>query len=307
MGDTKIEWSDKVWNPVTGCRKISPGCKHCYAETIAIRFWGDRKFTDVRMHEDRLAEPLKWRKPQRVFVNSMSDLFHEDVPFDFIDRVFAVMACSSRHTFQVLTKRPERAAEYLGGLGLSYGRLESAARSVGYTLRFEGIPTVPWPIPNIWIGTSVEDQERAQERIPWLQRCSAAVRFLSVEPLLGPVDLNHLWIPVEVKCWHCGHELNGEPGRCFCGLVHEPEIHWVIVGGESGAGARSCDVEWVREIVRQCREADVAVFVKQLGAKPFMGVKGFGPVIRDKKGGDWNEWPEDLRVREFPVRASAVA
>ena len=205
---TSIEWTERTWNPVTGCTKVSQGCKHCYAERLADRFWGGRSFTEVRVHPDRLSHPKTIRRPSMFFVNSMSDLFHADVPTSFIEEVFATMRECSRHTFQILTKRSERLA------------------TLGQTLR--------WP-ENIWVGVSVEDGQTV-ERIDDLREVPAAVRFLSLEPLLGPLE--HL-------------NLAG--------------IHWVIVGGESGPGARPMNAIWVRSVRRQCREAGVPFFFKQWG------------------------------------------
>jgi len=466
--NTSIEWTDATWSPVTGCTKVSAGCKHCYAEGVAERFWGERKFTDVRCHPERLEAPLHWRKPRRVFVNSMSDLFHEDVPDEFIDRVFAVMALAPQHTFQVLTKRPERmrawvsdpetpfrvtramdslhgtprAAEevrpiagFPGYFASSHGTIYSERRGHRRHMRpdygdqgharvqlhregesqrgkrmlvhrlvletFVGQPPSPdaqgrhldgnprnnaaenlswgeqgdnwgdskrhgthrryskldqatvdairsraaqgesgealgrefgvsgtqvrnivagrqwatkaligWPLPGVWLGVSVEDQRAADERIPLLLQTPAAVRFLSCEPLLGPLDLRSCL--EDRKRRHVGLDL-------------------VIVGGESGPNARPCDVAWVRSIVKQCEAAGLACFVKQLGALPFVGdgkhthvagQRGYGVVcdqgdpcphcgkhpithwpslvLRDRKGSDPSEWPDDLRVREFP-------
>jgi protein gp37 len=203
-----IEWTEFTWNPVTGCSKLTQGCKHCYAERLAARFWGDRAFTDVQVHEDRLDQPRRWRKGRSIFVNSMSDLFHEHVPAEFIARVFEVMRDCPQHTFQILTKRSERLAELA--------------------------PALPWPA-NVWMGVSVED-ERVVGRIDQLRNVPAAVRFLSLEPLIGP--LHRL-------------ALGG--------------IDWVIVGGESGPGARPMHAEWVESIYRQCRRAGVPFFFKQWG------------------------------------------
>lgn len=205
---TSIEWTERTWNPVTGCSKVSQGCKHCYAERIADRFWGDRPFTEVRIHSERLSQPSSIKRPTMIFVNSMSDLFHLDVPDSFIREVFQVMADCPRHTFQVLTKRSERLRE----LG----------------------PSLPWR-PNIWMGVSIEDED-VLGRLDDLRSVPAQVRFLSLEPLIGPLkDL----------------ELSG--------------IHWVIVGGESGPGARTMKREWVRDIRRQCGASDVPFFFKQWG------------------------------------------
>ena len=265
-----IEWTDETWNPVTGCTKVSAGCKHCYAERLFPRPYPGRAFTDVQIHTERLKKPFHWRKPRRVFVNSMSDLFHETVPDEFLDQVFAVMALRPRHVFQCLTKRPERMQRYLNSCAKSVEYWERQAREFGYTFKFqwerEVIGTCPFPLPNVWLGVSVEDQEAADARIPLLLETPAAVRFLSCEPLLGRIDL---WLD-QYKC-----------------------LDWVIVGGESGPRARSMDLDWTRSLVEQCDNANVACFVKQLGSNS-------EPKLRDKKGGDPSEWPKELRVREWP-------
>lgn len=309
---SNIQWTEATWNPVAGCTRVSAGCDNCYAVQMSHRLElmgqakyagltvlnnrGDRHFNGtVRCDEDALTIPLKWRKPRRVFVNSMSDLFHKDVPFEFVDRVFAVMALCPQHTFQVLTKRPERMAEYLNedrradnAFGWHFSaaqrRVKTVSDDIAESRRRSGIDESnwnnAWPLFNVWLGTSCENQAAADARIPHLLRCPAAVRFLSCEPLLGPLDR----LPLAV-------------------------IHWVIVGGESGPGARPCAVEWNRSIVRQCAAAGVSCFVKQLGSRPyrinnedddeFVGVMHWLR-LRDRKGGDPSEWPADLRVREMP-------
>lgn len=301
MAESSIEWTDKVWNPVRGCSRVSPGCQHCYAERQAARFsgpgqpyeglvkmvGGEPRWTGVlRPVPEKLSEPLRWRKPCRIFVNSMSDLFHEDVPDEFIDRVFAVMALATQHTFQVLTKRAGRMAVYLNQplkiediyaqwYGFSGGTLEAEA----------------WPLPNVWLGVSVEDQARADERIPHLLATPAAVRFLSCEPLLGEVDLSGHLNSLR------GYFANVKELEC-CGKTYprRGDMHWVICGGESGPGARPCNPSWIKDLVNQCRAASVPCFVKQLGSN----VLDFAGRIRDRKGGEPSEWPEDLRVRQFP-------
>jgi len=309
---TKIQWTDETWNPVTGCTKVSTGCKHCYAERDFPRAYrnpradrgrmpdgsippdGPRSFTDLRLHPGRLDYPLHWRKPRRVFVNSMSDLFHEDVPDGFIDSVFAVMALAKRHTFQVLTKRSERMAEYLAGNGFAAARggpmrdrVDVAAITVPTAEWRHGNLPPPachrWPLPNVWLGVSCEDQETADGRIPLLLDTPAAVRFVSAEPLLGPIDFARI-----AGAWH----LHGGTGF----------LEWVIVGGESGPKARPCDVGWIRSIVEDCRKAKVACFVKQLGRSYHDGTEQHRRIFpTDRKGGDPVEWPEDLRVREWPA------
>ena len=212
-GSSDIEWTDMTWNPVTGCTKISQGCKNCYAERMSkrLRAMGVERYRDgfdVRVHPETLVQPSSWSGSRRVFVNSMSDLFHKDVPLEFIARVFDSISENPSHSFQVLTKRA--------------GRLAQVAQSL------------PWP-PNLWMGTSVEDA-KTTARIDQLRRVPAAVRFLSLEPLLGPLD---------------DLALDG--------------IHWVIVGGESGPRARPIEETWIESILRQCQAANVPFFFKQWG------------------------------------------
>lgn len=293
---TKIEWTDVTWNPVRGCSRVSEGCRNCYAEMMAARFSDQgmayeglatrnpaRWTGEVRLVWERLEDPRHWKKPRRVFVNSMSDLFHEGLTFEEIDRVCLEMALARRHTFQVLTKRPERMLEYV---------LSVPERATG-----SGIPTIlnigkAWPPRNIHFGVSVEDQPTFDKRVPVLQQVPAWTRFLSCEPLLGAISGSKPGLPA--ICNRPDPKAHGDR------WPHVQHIDWVIVGGESGPGARPCDISNVRSIVEQCKSAGVACFVKQLGAKPFMGVKDFGPVIRDRKGGDIEEFPVDLRVRQFP-------
>lgn len=267
MGDTTIAWTDKTWNPTTGCTKVSAGCKNCYAERIFHRPYPGRTFTDVRTHSERLDQPLRWRKPCRIFVNSMSDLFHEDISFDFVDRVFAAMIEANWHTYQILTKRPERMLDYLDER--------------------------QWhdPTDHIWLGVSVEDQATADERIPLLLQTPAAVRFVSYEPALGPVDFSR---------WLTGHEENGiasgrPVGTC---TKWEPPLDWVIVGGESGPKARPFDLDWASQAIHQCKTAGVPVFFKQYGSHPmFCGGRVH---LNDRAGADPSEWLDCFRVQEFP-------
>jgi len=234
-----IEWTDATWNPVTGCSRVSPGCAHCYALTFAERFRGvpDHPYEwgfDLVLRPERLIQPLRWRRPRRIFVNSMSDLFHEAVPEPYIQRVFQVMAQADWHTFQVLTKRHERLAEIAQRL--------------------------PWP-PNVWMGVSVELQ-RWTVRAEFLKRVPATIRFLSVEPLLGPVVLN----------------LEG--------------LDWVIVGGESGARARRMQPEWARVVRDQCLDAGVCFTFKQWGAYNEAGERvGKGRTGRVLDGRTWDQQP----------------
>lgn len=300
---TSIEWTDTVWNPVVGCSRVSAGCEHCYAERVAHRAMqpahagltvsgtnGPRWTGEVRCLPERLDQPLHWRKPRRVFVNSMSDLFHEKVPDDFIDDVFARMALGLQHTYQVLTKRPDRMLAYM--TGVSHLRMTRLFRNFSdYTE-----PVGPWPLPNVQLGVSVENQATSDERIPLLLQTPAALRFVSYEPAIGPVKFGQ---------WLCGE-------RQARGFDDGHRVNWLIVGGESGSGARPCDVEWIRSAVQQCRNASVPCFVKQLGARPMAVPPGkrapFEPagmkwrlLLRSSKGGDPAEWPDDLRVREFPM------
>ncbi len=235
-----IEWTEATWNPVTGCTKVSPGCAHCYAETFAERFRGVPGHPyevgfDLTLRPERLGLPLNWTRPRRIFVNSMSDLFHPDVPEQFIQQVFETMRAASWHEFQLLTKRPERAAELAPRLG-------------------------DWP-ENVWMGTSVENQ-RWTTRIDDLKRVPARTRFLSCEPLLGPLDL----------------DLRG--------------VHWVIVGGESGPHSRRMQPEWAESIRDQCQVAGVPFFFKQWGAYDVCGKR-----VGKKKSGrelserTWDEMP----------------
>jgi len=261
---TKIEWTSETWNPIIGCSKVSPGCANCYAARIAARFASTTPYAEVlqpnpdpyhygwlpewngciRLISDRLDQPRRWRKPRLVLVNSMSDTFHENVPFEFIRRIFDVIYTCPRHTFQVLTKRPQRMAEYYHAIEMS---------------RF-----IQRDYPNVWLGTSCEDQKRADERIPRLLKIPAAVRFVSLEPLLAPVD----------------------PGKYLTG---KSKLAWVIVGCESIQGklGRECKLEWVRSIIEQCKGAGVPVFVKQLP-------------INGKVSHSIKDWPDWARVRQIP-------
>lgn len=284
MTKTSIEWCDEVWNPVTGCAKVSQGCKHCYAETIAERFWATqyppnpdgspRKFTDVRVHPERLEDPLKWRKPRRVFVNSMSDLFHEDVPEHFIASVFGAMALCQQHTFMILTKRPKRAADWFQDIGGTTRRswvLLSAARLINANR----IKFPDWPLPNVWLGVSVEDQKTADKRIPMLLQTPAAVRFVSYEPALGPVDF--MGINGALNSWFKNGEID---------VVREGNLDWIIMGGESGPGARPMHPDWARSVRDQCQDAGVPFFFKQ------MVVDGKLVKMPELDGIVWNEYPE---------------
>jgi protein gp37 len=269
MTDTEIEWTDKTWNPLTGCTKVSPGCDNCYAKTMHERFNGPGSFDTITLHPERLTQPLKWRKPAKVFVNSMSDLFHKDVPDQYIADVFAVMAVADRHTFQVLTKRPSR--------------MRSLLSSPRWSELLTRDPNV-WPsdldpelpLPNVWLGVSVEDQHWADIRIPALLDTPAAVRFLSCEPLLGPVDLRQA--------------INQDP---FAAYHFRPGgIDWVIVGGESGPGARPMRAEWARDIRTQCLFNNVPFLFKQWGNRDATGKRMSKKAAgRELDGRFWDEYP----------------
>lgn len=324
MGKTSIEWTDRTWNPTRGCSRVSQGCVHCYAERIAARFSthshqdgdeaggvfagfatkvnGHASWTGkVELIESKLLEPLSWKKPARVFVNSMSDLFHEALPDEAIDRVFAVMALCPQHTFQILTKRPDRMLKWfrLPGVQASAGIWK---REIAYAdIRYGD----PWPLPNVWLGVSCENQETADERIPLLLQTPAAKRFVSYEPALGPVNFIHY---LGCRCPECGtHYAKSGWSDCTDGSCDgRPRklLDQVIIGGESGPGARPFQAEWARNTIEQCKAAGVAAFVKQFGASAWQG--GADGTLRtrmpfkDKKGGDMDEWPEWARVREFP-------
>ncbi len=460
MSKTKIEWTDEAWNPVTGCTKVSSGCEHCYAERMSKRLRGrcgypaDDPFA-VTLHPDRLDQPLRWRKPRRVFVCSMGDLFHEDVPDEFIAEVWNIMRRCDQHIFQVLTKRPQRMADVVSRLRFDNrgaGRVWLAEHpndhEGGWSLGVGhlGCSGLPW----IWPGTSVEDQPAAIERLPHLFECPAAVRFVSCEPMLSHIDLTP-WFGASYDPMYGGEQtsgrssLSGDPCRSYpnrrggvrleeiqkgrerhgkispgpgnekrdsipragpppdlapslwsntreptdkpqrrqrkeqppeqsrtrhavseretldtcAGKRNNPQstgraepneqahdtpgssdptpptgraptgrhseglqdclpngvedrsrgqvvgISWCICGGESGPGARPCDIRWIRSIVQQCRAAEVPCFVKQLGAKPFghsvHEIPGYPQSWpHDPKGGNPDEWPADLWVREFP-------
>lgn len=322
MADSSIEWTDSVLNPVVGCSRVSAGCQNCYAERVAHRGMspahkgltvlgekGPRWTGEVRFIESALEKLYRWQKPRRIFVNSMSDLFHEGVTDEQIDRVFVAMQASPQHTFQVLTKRPERMRAYLNAAPERIARAaEALAARMGWC---HAHADAEWPLLNVWIGVSVEDQKSADERIPILVGTPAHVRWVSYEPALGPV--NFCAVPDSATRPAEYHPRNSPLG----------DLDWLVVGGESGPGARPFDLAWARSTVQLCAYAGVPVFVKQLGARPcssdlrdvplerlgdeeFVDVPGIGERwtcrFADRKGGDMVEWPEDLRVREFPTK-----
>ena len=239
MGDTTIPWATKTWNPVVGCTPVSAGCEHCYAKRIYERFHPGRSFSEVHTIEARLEEPLHWRNPQRVFVCSMSDLFHHAVPIDVINHVWQTMLLARQHTFIVLTKRPERMLRTMNLFGLV--------------------------LPNVWLGVTAENQAMADERIPLLLKTPAAVRFVSIEPAIGRVDIS--------RCVETG--ARGELG-----------ISWLIMGCESGPGRRPMNIMWARSVRDQCQAAGIPFFFKQ-------GQSG-GRVVSMPylDGRQWAEYPE---------------
>ena len=310
--NSSIEWTDATWNPVTGCSVVSPGCTNCYAmglagtrlrnhpsragltiDTKAGPIWNG----EVRLNEQWLTQPLKWKRPRTIFVCAHGDLFHENVPDEWIDRVFAVMALAPQHTFQVLTKRAKRMREYMVS-----GRRDAwsiAADPVGdfaplspqeYANRAHVRVSVPtkecfrwesvfsrFPLPNVWLGVSAEDQKRADERVPDLLATPAAVRFVSAEPLLGPINFEPLW---GERAFYVGDAVSGF-------IDHEPCIDWIIVGGESGPNARPMHPDWARSIRDQC-DAGAAFFYKQHGEW-----KALAP-----GDGDWpTDTPTMIRLR----------
>lgn len=302
---TSIEWTDATWTPIKGCSRHSPGCINCYAEIMAARFsqpgqWGeglarivdtpqgkDHRWTGVTRFDDgELLKPLRWKKPRRIFVCSTSDLFHESVPDEWIDQVFAVMALCPQHIFQVLTKRADRMRNYMIAFEdrpEAFGKALAGVTCGASLPRQRGIDTIDamvWPLPNVWLGVSVEDQQRANERIPDLLATPASVRWLSCEPLLDFISLEEAWhgeSALNSECWgQCGWCKAGHPPLWNCqreswkqyepGAVQRSGVDWVVVGGESGPNARPMELEAARSIRDQCADADVPFFFKQWGA-----------------------------------------
>lgn len=328
MGNsTSISWTDATWNPVRGCSRVSAGCVNCYAEKMAARFsdegqpfhtFADReragsKWTGkLAIVTEHLADPLRWQKPRRIFVNSMSDLFHEKLSNEDIAAVFGVMAATPRHTFQVLTKRATRMREWFEWLyqlvdPFPFGVFDfldetaTAALAGHFDACHLGLTTskdIRWPLPNVWIGVSVEDQEAADTRIPELLATPAAIRFLSCEPLIGPVDLGD-FAGHRTECTECGRGVRvDEDGCCVtCGgdAVHWG-VDWVIAGCESGTGARDCDVGWLRSLRDQCTAAETAFFLKQAEGVAAVG----GPLVTLGAGArEKGRGPRD-RIIEIP-------
>lgn len=389
MGDSSIEWCDKVWNPTRGCLRVSPGCGGgcvpgagdlkggCYAERQAYRFSGPgqpyeglvtlgkngpRWTGKGRLVPEMLALPLRWKKPSRIFVNSMSDLFFEAFSNQDIASVFGVMAACPQHTFLILTKRAKRMREWFEWISKEVAHLEvgigiklpkgASLEASGCIMMAGGdvIPskrfvaaceTTPWPLPNVHLGVSVEDQEYAEKRIPWLLETPAAIRFLSVEPMLGPVDLTRIDMLRDLITEEMrndpdspkNHHLNALTGH-IAGPddILDAKIDWVICGAESGPGARPFHLAWVRSLRDQCAQTGAAFFCKQLGSRPIIetarpmsadeleewhrdhprhrGRTGDGEMHVSRhlglvgKGNDMSKWPADLRVRQFPETRS---
>ncbi len=277
MGDrTSIEWTEASWNPIrakskvtgrtgTHCEILTPGCEHCYAQAINRRLgtglqYLSRLRDDVEIYlDDRiLTQPLRWKRPRRIFVCSMSDLFGEWVTEQMLVRICGIMSMAPQHTYQILTKRADRQRDFL---------IRNAPKAAN---------------KNWWFGVSVEDQRRADERIPVLLATPAAVRWISYEPGLGPIEI----------CTSLPRNRDVLKG-----------LDWVVIGGESGPGARPFNITWARQIIAQCAAAGVPVFMKQLGANPFRDLESGGwegPRPKDRKGGDISEFPEDIRIREYP-------
>lgn len=315
---SNIEWTGVTWNPLAGCSRISTGCENCYAEKMTKRLsaMGQPKYHGllnghgrfngvVNFDENALILPLKTKKPETYFVNSMSDLFHENVQDEWIDQVFAVMALCPQHTFQILTKRPERMKSYLSDSNVwyritDYAYLSEVARKGKSEIGEQFGQHFEKPLPNVWLGVSAENQEQASKRIPILLQTPAAIRWVSAEPLLSGIEfvkridsMNHVDMLKGIRYWK-GHHV-----QTVC------KLDWIVAGGESGANSRPCELAWIRSIVEQCNAASVPVFVKQLGSKPICErlIEFHSPVIKlkNKKGGNIEEFPEDLQIREFPT------
>lgn len=312
-----IAWTDQTWNPVRGCSRVSDGCTNCYAETMAARFCGagqpyegtinpetKRWNGKVRLVHEHLEDPLHWKRPRRIFVNSMSDLFHPEVPDKFIDNIFAVMALCQQHTFQVLTKRPERMLEYVARRttmpNIDQLAFELARDKLNGTHIGSEWEAIKWTLPNVHLGVTIENQQAADERIPLLLQTPAAVRWVSVEPMLDAVDLERVLWPDKVahrvdvlrggywcKAPHMLGAPSAEIGEPKGGFVNHSDmpatLDWVVCGGESGANARPMHPDWVRGLRDQCKAADVPFMFKQWGEwVPMMGCVQ-GVTVRGEK------------------------
>jgi protein gp37 len=321
---TGIEWTDATWNPIRGCSRVSEGCRNCYAETVANRFcapgsayegvvqidaagkglglWNGR----IKFVEKRLLDPMHWKTPRKIFVNSMSDLFHENVTVEMLDRIFAVMALCRQHTFQILTKRPERMCDYLADPEV-WGRIVAGMEAITRQLRWADKPVRPelahalvtgMPLPNVWLGVSVENQRAADERIPFLLNTPAMVRFLSVEPLLGAIDLTNVMDRRKRKALKINTVEAKEANAAHKYLVQTlganypySRLDWVIVGGESGPGARPMHPDWASNLRDQCVDAGVPFFFKQWGE--WLPAMSDGPLV---------DGCQELNCSDAPVR-----
>ncbi|HVA90806.1 MAG TPA: phage Gp37/Gp68 family protein [Chloroflexota bacterium] len=349
---SRIAWTNETWNPLAGCARVSSGCAHCYAIRDAHRMAGhpnpktaaayaDLTFRHpngsldwtgmVRLLPERLTQPLRWTKPRRIFVNSLSDPFHRDVPDEYLAHLFAIMALAPQHTFQVLTKRPARMAEWVHGAGPRtrahvHALVDQSTRSSMDPNRRTGVrralatlastlgpvtgldtavvALTPWPLPNVWLGVSVEDQNAATARVPHLLNTPAALRFLSCEPLLSPLILDLL--AHQVPGAGPG-TLNALTGEWWPSVGHAEQenrgrdrgatrVDWVIAGGESGPHARPMDPHWARSLHEQCRSARVSFFFKQAGEAL---ARTWG--CTDRKGAIPLEWPEAFRIQDYPA------
>lgn len=264
---TKIEWTQHTWNPIRGCTPVSEGCINCYAKRMAARF-GDKEFKPT-VHSERVSEPLKWKKPRMVFVCSMGDIFHEDISDHDLHDIFAVMAEAKKHTFQLLTKRPERMADFLTSgyfpdkFWHDYGK------------------TYEWPLPNVWMGVTAENQRWLDYRAHYLIKYWHGVKFVSCEPLLGAID---------VKPYLTFRE-TGNPREELLDVKwakYKSGIDWVIAGGETGPGARECQEPWIRSIYEQCQAARIPFFFKQGGSK---FIHNGAPYLIEKEWQEHREWP----------------
>lgn len=327
MNNTTIEWAERIWNPITGCSPVSEGCEHCYAERMSKRLRGrfgypaDEPFR-VTLHPNRLEEPLKLRKPSRIFVCSMGDLFHEDVPFEWVDKVLYIIAQAPQHTFLMLTKRPERMHAYFTDITENKNQfMHRMMHSVFYYPSMHGAIInlrKGIAIPNLWLGVTAENQDRADERIPILLQTPAAVRFVSIEPMLGPVDLsgyykvqNHVNLPPEQR--------KQALEEYWAGMHRLTKLDWVICGGETGAGARPMHPDWARNLRDQCQRARMPFYFKSWGeyreaCPPHDPIwNGQSPKLRYEHGAhfirlgakrsgrlldgcEWVECPEELMV-----------
>lgn len=308
--NSKIEWTSATWNPITGCSIASPGCIHCYAMTLAggrLRHHPSRKgLTEpskngpiwngtVRFNEGWLDEPLKWKQPRMIFVCAHGDLFHENVPDEWIDKIVAVMALTPRHVFQVLTKRADRMRAYFSDPAW-YGRAAVQVDEVKPSTLWNGNAyeakrslSHHEPLRNVWLGTSAERQQEAEERIPHLLATPAAVRFISAEPLIKPIDLTGLQhgFAITTNALTGNSTGNDNPPYARSGA----RLDWVIVGGESGRNARPMEPAWASDLRAQCAETGVAFFMKQLSKANTKDYKKF------------EAFPADLQVRQFPTEA----